>query len=130
MPRRHASGPRRWRSPSTAEARCVPPPPWTLRRKDCSMPDLHLGELDKVSRLLMTVPLQPVQGDRFQPTGFPSLGAATYQTREGSKVLVESAQSMANRLETTCWDAALNKPVEALSGISHVTVTRKGAFLT
>jgi CRISPR-associated protein Csb1 len=94
------------------------------------MPDLHLGELDKVSRLLMTVPLQPVQGDRFQPTGFPSLGAATYQTREGPKLLVESAQSMANRLETTCWDAARSAPVEALNGISHVTVTRKGAFLT
>jgi CRISPR-associated protein Csb1 len=94
------------------------------------MPDLHLGELDTVSRLLLTVPLQPVQGDRFQPTGFPSLGAATYQTREGPKLLVESAQSMANRLETTCWDAARNAPVQALAGISHVTVTRKGAFLT
>jgi CRISPR-associated protein Csb1 len=94
------------------------------------MPDVNLSELDKVSRLLLTVPLQPVQGDRFQPTGFPSLGAATYQTREGSKLLVESAQSMANRLETTCWDAATNKPVAALTGISHVTVNRKGKFLT
>src|SRR5947209_19667897 len=77
------------------------------------MPDLTLSELDKASRLLLTVPLQPVQGDRFQPTGFPSLGAATYQTREGPKLLVESAQSMANRLETTCWDAARSAPVEA-----------------
>jgi CRISPR-associated protein Csb1 len=94
------------------------------------MPDLNLSELDSVSRLLLTVPLRPVQGDRFQPTGFPSLGAATYQTKEGPKLLVESAQSMANRLETTCWDAARNAPVEALNGISHVTVTRKGAFLT
>src|SRR5947209_18986837 len=94
------------------------------------MPDLTLSELDKASRLLLTVPLRPVQGDRFQPTGFPSLGAATYQTREGPKLLVESAQSMANRLETTCWDAAQNTPVEALKGISHVTVTRKGGFLT
>jgi CRISPR-associated protein Csb1 len=94
------------------------------------MPDLILSELDNVSRLLMTVPLRPIQGDRFQPTGFPSLGAATYQTREGPKLLVESAQSMANRLETTCWDPARNSPVEALGGISHVTVTRKGAFLT
>ncbi len=91
---------------------------------------LNLSPLDQVSRLLMTVPLRPVQGDRFQPTGFPSLGAATYQTREGPKLLVESAQSMANRLETTCWDAAKNKPVTALDGISHVTVNRKGSFLT
>src|SRR5438132_5445661 len=93
------------------------------------MPDLNLSELDNISRLLLTVPLQPVQGDRFQPTGFPSLGAATYQTSDGPKLLVESAQSMANRMETTCWDAARRAPVEALNGISHVTVTRKGAFL-
>ena len=94
------------------------------------MPDPDLSLLDKASRLLMTVPLRPVQGDRFQPTGFPSLGAATYQTKEGTKLLVESAQSMANRLEATCWDAAKNQPVKALTGISHVTVKRKGAFLT
>lgn len=94
------------------------------------MPDLNLNELDNVSRLLMTVPLRPVQGDRFQPTGFPSLGAATYQTKDGPKLLVESAQSMANRLETACWDAEKNQPVAALDGISHVTVTRRGAFLT
>jgi CRISPR-associated protein Csb1 len=37
---------------------------------------------------------------------------------------------MANRFEATCWDTATNKPVEALAGISHVTVTRKGEFLT
>ncbi|MBI2190458.1 MAG: type I-U CRISPR-associated protein Cas7 [Planctomycetes bacterium] len=89
-----------------------------------------LKALDNASRLLMTVALRPVQGDRFQPTGFPSLGAATYQTKDGQKLLVESAQSMANRLEATCWDSSKNAPVAALSGISHVTVNRKGAFLT
>ncbi|MEX1040800.1 MAG: type I-U CRISPR-associated RAMP protein Csb1/Cas7u [Pirellulaceae bacterium] len=91
---------------------------------------LDLSPLDQASRLLITVRLKPVQGDRFQPTGFPSLGAATYRTQDGDKLLVESAQSMANRLETTCWDAGQNKPVVALNGISHVTVNRKGAFLT
>lgn len=91
---------------------------------------LDLSPLNNVNRLLLTVPLRPLQGDRFQPTGFPSLGAATYQTKDGPKLLVESAQSMANRLEMTCWDTATNKPVAALDGISHVTVTRKGAFLT
>jgi CRISPR-associated protein Csb1 len=95
------------------------------------MPSFSLSELDGVSRLLLTVPLKPLQGECFQPTGFPSLGAAEYQNQAGRKnLLVESAQSMANRLETTCWDTAQNKPVEALDGISHVTVTRKGAFLT
>lgn len=57
------------------------------------MPDLNLHELNKVNRVLLTVPLRPVQGDRFQPTGFPSLGAAAYQTREGPKLLVESTKA-------------------------------------
>jgi CRISPR-associated protein Csb1 len=91
---------------------------------------LDLKMLDNTNRLLITVPLRPVQGDRFQPTGFPSLGAATYQTKDGQRLLVESAQSMANRLETACWDGSKNTPVSALDGISHVTVTRKDAFLT
>jgi CRISPR-associated protein Csb1 len=91
---------------------------------------IDLTPLDNVTRVLFTVRLTPLQGDRFQPTGFPSLGAATYQSPEGSKLLVESAQSMANRMETTCWDAATNQPIAALRDISHVTVTQKGAFLT
>jgi CRISPR-associated protein Csb1 len=37
---------------------------------------------------------------------------------------------MANRMETACWDAAKNEPTTKLSGISHVTITRKGEFLT
>jgi len=96
------------------------------------MSELDLSALldPKVTRLLMTIPLQPLQGDRFQPTGFPSLGAATYQTKTGTKLIVESPQSMANRLEKTCWDDATNKPVSILDGISHVTVNRDGKFLT
>jgi CRISPR-associated protein Csb1 len=94
------------------------------------VPDINLSGLDKANRLLMTVQLRPLQGDRFQPTGFPSLGAATYETNGGPKLLVESAQSMANRMETTCWDTASNAPVAALNGISHVKVTRKNSFLT
>jgi len=89
-----------------------------------------LTALAKSTRILFTIPLKPVQGDRFQPTGFPSLGAATYQTATGPKLLVESAQSMANRLETVCWDATAGAPVAALKGISHVRVVRKGATLT
>jgi CRISPR-associated protein Csb1 len=91
---------------------------------------LSLNDLAKSTRLLFTVELESLQGDRFQPTGFPSLGAATYQTKDGPKLLVESAQSMANRLETTCWNGAENRPVDTLAKISHVTVNRKGAFLT
>lgn len=89
-----------------------------------------IESLRGVNRLLFEVELKPIQGNRFQPTGFPSLGAATYQTANGQKLLVESPQSMANRLELTAWDSANNQPVVPLQGISHVTVTRKGAFLT
>lgn len=91
---------------------------------------VDLAPLAQSNRLLFAIPLQPLQGQRFQPTGFPNLGAATYQTPQGQCLLVESAQSMANRLEATCWDTASNAPVAALAGISHVTVTRKGKFLT
>lgn len=91
---------------------------------------IDLSKLDDSSRLLFSIDLQPLQGDRFQPTGFPSLGAATYQTKNGQKLLVESAQSMANRLETTVWDTVKERPIAVLEGISHVTVKRDGKFLT
>lgn len=89
-----------------------------------------LRALENQHRLLFSIPLKPVQGHRFQPTGFPSLGAATFQTSEGACLLVESAQSMANRLETAVWDEAQQQPVVELDGISHVTVKRGEAFLT
>lgn len=91
---------------------------------------IDLSALDNATRLLFSIDLRPVQGDRFQPTGFPSLGAATYQTKDGQKLLVESAQSMANRLEATAWDTVNERPVAALDGISHVTVKRDNRFLT
>jgi len=60
-------------------------------------------QLNGVPRLLMHADLKPVQGDRFQPTGFADLGAAVYERPDGTRMLlVESAQSMANRLEHTC----------------------------
>lgn len=90
--------------------------------------DLH--PLAAAPRLLFEVPLRPLQGQRFQPTGFPGLGAATFQTAQGACLLVESAQSMANRLELTCWDEASQDLKPELKGLSHVRVTRKGAFLT
>ncbi|HEY0005888.1 MAG TPA: type I-U CRISPR-associated RAMP protein Csb1/Cas7u [Pyrinomonadaceae bacterium] len=74
-------------------------------------------------RLLIEAELKPVQGDRFQPTGFPDLGAATYKRPDGtSMLLVESAQSMANRLEEVCWDKAKDEIILPLKGLSHVVV--------
>lgn len=85
--------------------------------------------LAKQPRLLIEAELQPIQGDRFQPTGFPDLGAATYKaprkTESGDiyyvpMLLVESSQSMANRLEAICWDEAKDEIIEPLKGLSHV----------
>lgn len=75
-------------------------------------------------RLLIEAELQPVQGDRFQPTGFPDLGAATFKRPDGTPMLlVESAQSMSNRMEAVCWDEAKDEIIEPLKGLSHVVVT-------
>jgi CRISPR-associated protein Csb1 len=92
---------------------------------------LDLSTLDKAPRLLFAIPLKPIQGQRFQPTGFPGLGAATFRTTNGDSLLVESAQSMANRLETTLWDESCNDVIAKVKGISHVKVTRSDdRFLT
>jgi CRISPR-associated protein Csb1 len=91
---------------------------------------IDLGPLAAAPRLLFEIPLRPLQGQRFQPTGFPGLGAATFQTPQGTCLLVESAQSMANRLELTCWDESSQDLRSELMGLSHVRVLRKGSFLT
>ena len=91
---------------------------------------INIEPLNGCNRLLFKIPLQPAQGHRFQPTGFPSLGAATFKTAVGDSLLVESAQSMANHLEMTIWDPARNDIKEELRGLSHVRVTRNNEFLT
>ena len=96
---------------------------------------LDLSALDTASRVLLSVNLKPVQGTRFQPTGFPDLGAATFVVpqADGSgrpALLVESAQSMANHLEAVCWDASKEELVDPLHGLSYVRVERDGTFLT
>jgi CRISPR-associated protein Csb1 len=82
-------------------------------------------------RLLLEAELAPLQGTRLQPTGFPDLGAATYKLPDGTDMLlVESAQSVANRLEAVCWDDARDDVVAALEGMPYVRVLRGGARLT
>ena len=63
-------------------------------------------QFDSISRLLVEAELQVpgFGGGRFQPTNFPDLGAALYRGADGKQwLLVESAQSMANRMERVCW---------------------------
>lgn len=85
---------------------------------------MNLEALKSEPRLLMEIDLKPIQGTRFQPTGFPDLGAADYLAPDGSRMLlVESAQSMANRLEAVCWSEQDDKLVEELEGIPYVEST-------
>jgi len=84
--------------------------------------------LAKAPRLLFEVPLTPVQGVRFQPTGFPDLGAAAYEAPNFDGIatqmlLVESAQSMANRLEAVCWDEANHALADVITGMPYVSVS-------
>jgi CRISPR-associated protein Csb1 len=84
---------------------------------------MDFSQLKTAPRLLLTAKLTPVLGTRFQPTGFPDLGAAQYKTADGQNMLlVESAQSMANRLESVSWDAIANDWVSALKGLPFVAV--------
>ena len=85
---------------------------------------IDLAPLAGQHRLLFAIPLEPLQGKRFQTTGFPGLGAATFQTKDGQCLLVESAQSTANRLGKVVWDEAKQDLVEDLTGLSHVRVVR------
>ena len=93
---------------------------------------LNLDVLATAPRLLLEAHLQPLQGTRFQPTGFPNLGAATYDGPEGERMLlVESAQSMANRLEAVCWNKSADDWVNPLKGLPLVKVLDKnGKALT
>lgn len=89
------------------------------------------------TRHVYDVPLRPMLGSTFQPTGFPDLGPATFD-RVGPgggstpSLLVESVQSMANRLEATAWDAGERAPVDGAAGMPYVEVLRAGTgeFLT
>jgi CRISPR-associated protein Csb1 len=85
-----------------------------------------------ISRTLFEADLAPVAGSRFQPTGFPDLGAAEFQTADGTKsLLVESAQSVANRLEAATWDAARQDQPEELAPLPYVRVVDdSGVFLS
>ncbi|MDG7036200.1 MAG: type I-U CRISPR-associated protein Cas7 [Nitrososphaerota archaeon] len=77
--------------------------------------------LPQGERYIFSVELKPLQGDRFQPTGFPNIGAATYERPDGTKMLlVESSQSMANRLEETIVGPDGYNIIQELQGLPYV----------
>jgi CRISPR-associated protein Csb1 len=83
-------------------------------------------------RTILQADLTPLAGSRLQPTGFPDLGAAEFETADGTKALiVESAQSMANRLEATTWDEARADQVEEFAMLPYVRIVNPdGEFLS
>jgi CRISPR-associated protein Csb1 len=84
-------------------------------------------------RTVLEAELEPLAGSLFQPTGFPDLGAAEFkkaadQGTDGSAdaLLVESAQSVANWLESTTWDSAAADQVAELSALPYLRVVSPG----
>lgn len=109
---------------------------------------LDLRPLDSASRLLVeaTLTVAPGSGGRFQPTGFPDLGPALYKgvriVRNGDArdlagtelvdmLLVESVQSMANRLEEVCLQGEdYNTDCQGIPYVRVLDGHRNSAFLT
>ncbi len=88
---------------------------------------IDYSKLKDAPRLLMETELRPLQGHRFQPTGFADLGPARYTLSDGTEMLlIESAQSVANRMELACWDQATDDLIEGLKGLPYIRVTVPG----
>jgi CRISPR-associated protein Csb1 len=86
---------------------------------------IDYDKLTNVPRLLVEAGLKPLQGDRFQPTGFADLGPARYTLPDSTEMLlVESAQSVANRMELSCWDQANDDLIDGLKGLPYIRVTQ------
>jgi len=89
-------------------------------------------ELPEAPRLVLDAQLQPIVGSSFQPTGFANLGAAEF-TRPGGQpaLLVESVQSMANRLEEVGTEPATREPIALLRDLPWIAVRgADGGLLT
>ena len=85
---------------------------------------IDYAALQTTPRLLMEARLRPLQGERFQPTGFADLGPARYSLPDDTEMLlVESAQSVANRMELACWDEANDDLIPELKGLPYILVT-------
>lgn len=84
---------------------------------------INYSALEQSPRLLAEARLRPLQGHRFQPTGFADLGPACYTLPDGTEMLlVESTQSVANRMELACWDQAADDLIAELRGLPYVRV--------
>ena len=92
---------------------------------------MDISILNNAPRLLLEADLTPAVGKRFQPTGFADLGAAEYKLPDGTDMLlVESAQSVANRLEKTCLDGDGPAIDPALAGLPYVIAELQGSGIS
>jgi CRISPR-associated protein Csb1 len=108
---------------------------------------LDLAPLDSAFRLLVEAALHvaPGSGGRFQPTGFPDLGPALYKgvciaanktsgngdAETVDMLLVESVQSMANRLEEVCLQGEdYNADCQGIPYVRVLDGHRRNSFLT
>lgn len=98
-----------------------------------------IEQLANAPRVLVHAHLQPTVGSTFQPTGFPDLGPAEFQRpvrvngrlEMRSALLVESVQSMANRLEEQGWDQPACAPRPPLERLPYIEVRDgDGSFLS
>lgn len=85
---------------------------------------MNYAALGEAPRVLLETRLKPLQGHRFQPTGFADLGPARYTLPDGTEMLlVESAQSVANRMELACLDASAEDLIDDLRGLPYIRIT-------
>lgn len=88
-----------------------------------------LEQLYAEDRVVITASLKLVNGHFLQPTGFPDIDACIYRDEEGRRrCLVESEQSMSNRLEAV----AMKSPgvwVDDLKGLPLIVVRNKAGDL-
>ncbi len=83
-------------------------------------------------RILISAKLHLANGSFFQPAGFPDIGACIYIDGEGKRrCLVESEQSMANRLEAVCMKApgVWREPFSGQLPVIRVTGKGNGSLL-
>ena len=95
---------------------------------------MSIASLLDAPRIKIVAQLVPLAGTRFQPTGFPDLGAATYPspTEPGiTLLLVESVQSMANRMEAQLWPVGNLTAASVVEGLPYLrVVSDTGEYLT
>lgn len=79
------------------------------------------------SRTIIKVNLAPAVYGSFQPTGFPDIKASRFVIPGSNQenLLVESPQSIANRLEATVWSAAKQDVKSIFTGLPYVRLVDK-----